>query len=104
MSSNRVLTVRRHRPGPSLLDRINPNAGGIDCRADTLYVAVLPTRDPMPVRAFPAFTTRLHRLAEWLTICKVTTVAMESTGVYWVPLYEIVEARASESSLSMLGM
>jgi transposase len=82
--------------GPSLLDRINPNAAGIDCGADSHYVAVAPDRDPMPVRAFQAFTTDLHRVADWLTACGVTTVAMESTGVYWIPLYEILEARGLE--------
>ena len=52
-----------------------------------------PDRDAAPVRSFTTFTTDLHRLADWLTACGVTTVAMESTGVYWIPLYEILEAR-----------
>ena len=78
---------------PSLLERITPNAAGIDCGSDTHYVAVPPDRDATPVRAFPTFTADLHRLADWLTACGVTTVAMESTGVYWIPLYEILEAR-----------
>jgi len=88
---------RRHgkRPasGPSLLERINPNAAGIDCGAEVHYVAVPADRDPTPVRWFQTFTAELHRLADWLTACGVTTVAMESTGVYWIPLYEILEAR-----------
>jgi len=79
--------------GPSLLERINANAAGIDCGSEEHYVAVPPDRDPVRVRAFKAFTTDLHRLADWLTACGVTTVAMESTGVYWIPLYEILEAR-----------
>jgi len=79
--------------GPSLLERINPNAAGIDCGSAAHYVAVPADRDLTPVRAFPTFTTDLHRLADWLTACGVTTVAMESTGVYWIPLYEILEAR-----------
>src|SRR6266849_9799400 len=78
---------------PSLLERINPNAAGIDCGAATHYVAVPPDRDPTPVRTFRTFTAELHRLADWLTVCGVTTVAMESTGVYWIPVYEILEAR-----------
>jgi transposase len=45
------------------------------------------------VRSFPTVTAELHRLADWLTACGVTTVAMESTGVYWIPLYEILGAR-----------
>jgi len=88
---------RRHgkKPwsGPSLLERINPNAAGIDCGAEEHYVAVPADRDPAPVRAFKTFTAELHRLADWLTACGVTSVAMESTGVYWIPLYEILEAR-----------
>src|SRR6266704_1256619 len=82
--------------GPSLLERMNPNAAGIDCGAETHYVAVPPDRDATPVRAFTTFTTDLHRLADWLAACGVTTVAMESTGVYWIPLYEILEARDLE--------
>ena len=77
----------------SVLERINPNASGIDCGSDTHHVAVPADRDATPVRAFQAFTADLHRLADWLTACGVTSVAMESTGVYWIPLYEILEAR-----------
>ena len=96
VSPNRRPHRTKASAGPTLLDRINPNAAGIDCGADTHYVAVPPDRDPMPVRAFQAFTADLHRLADWLTACGVTTVAMESTGVYWIPLYEILEARGLE--------
>jgi transposase len=88
---------RRHRrtptPHSSLLERINPNAAGIDCGAEEHYVAVPADREAVPVRSFRTFTTDLHRLADWLTACGITTVAMESTGVYWIPLYEILEAR-----------
>jgi len=78
---------------PSLLERLSPNAAGVDCGSEAHYVAVPPDRDAAPVRSFTTFTTDLHRLADWLTACRVTTVAMESTGVYWIPLYEILEAR-----------
>lgn len=89
---------RRHprpgrRPTPSLLQQVNPNAGGIDCGAREHYVAVPPDRDSCPVRAFKTFTADLHRLADWLLACGVTTVALEATGVYWIPIYEILEAR-----------
>jgi len=57
-----------------------------------VYVAVPPERDEQPVRIFDTFTADLHELAEWLTACGITTVAMESTGVYWIPVYEILEA------------
>src|SRR5262245_26576529 len=88
---------RRHAPkpriSPSVLDHINPNAAGIDCGSAEHFVAVPPDRDPTPVRSFTTFTGDLHRLADWLTVCHVTSVAMEATGVYWIPLYEILDAR-----------
>ena len=89
---------RRRRPpkprvSPSVLDRINPNAAGIDCGSAEHFVAVPPDRDPTPVRSFQTFTGDLYRLADWLAACHVTSVAMEATGVYWIPLYEILEAR-----------
>lgn len=81
------------RTSPSVLERINPDAAGIDCGAAEHYVAVPPDRDPHPVQAFQTFTADLHRLADWLVACGVRTVAMEATGVYWIPLFEILEAR-----------
>jgi transposase len=72
---------------------VNPNAAGIDIGAREHWVAVPPDRAEESVRGFSALTPGLHELAEWLVKCGVTTVAMESTGVYWVPLYEILEAR-----------
>ena len=90
--------------GPSLLERINPNAAGIDCGAEVHYVAVPADRDPIPVRAFKTFTADLHRLADWLLACGITSVAMESTGVYWIPLFESLEAPASRWCLSTRGM
>jgi transposase len=58
--------------------------------------AVRPDRDPQPVRRFECFTADLYRLADWLKSCGVNTVAMQSTGVYWVPLYDILEERGFE--------
>jgi transposase len=81
------------RVSPSTLERINLNAAGVDCGSTEHFVAVPPDRDPTPVRSFKTFTDDLHRLADWLTACGVTSVAMEATGVYWIPLYEILEAR-----------
>ncbi|MBZ5600988.1 MAG: IS110 family transposase [Acidobacteriia bacterium] len=72
---------------------LHPHAGGIDVGATELYVCVPLDRDPQPIRRFGAFTEDLHTLADWLTQCGVTSVAMESTGVYWIPLYQILEAR-----------
>jgi len=78
------------------LDIVHPHAAGIDIGNSTHYVAVRPDRDPDSVRRFECFTADLHRLADWLQHCGVTTVAMQSTGVYWIPLYEILDARGIE--------
>lgn len=75
------------------LEQINLDAAGIDVGADELYVAVPKGRDTESVRVFGTFTADLERLADWLQQCRVTTVAMESTGVYWIPLFEILDGR-----------
>ena len=72
---------------------LEPNAAGIDIGAREMYVAVPPDRDEHPVRVFDTFTADLNELADWLAACGITTVAMESTGVYWIPIAEILEAR-----------
>jgi transposase len=88
---------RRPRPhNPGLLARINPDVAGIDLGAESHYVAVPPDRDPNPVQSFRTFTGDLYRLADWLSTCGVRSVAMEATGVYWIPLYEILEERGFE--------
>ncbi len=78
---------------PAQLQHLNLNAAGIDIGATAHFVAVPPDRDPQPVRQFATFTADLHRLADWLTACGVDTVVMESTGVDWIPLFELLEAR-----------
>ena len=75
------------------LEQININAAGIDVGSEEMYVAVPPGRDAESVRCFPAFTVDLQKLADWLKSCGIDTVAMESTGVYWIPLFEILEKR-----------
>ena len=96
MANNRQ-GARRGRPvRPSVLDRMNPDVAGIDCGATTHYVAVPPDRDAQPVQAFPTFTADLQRLGDWLSACRVKSVAMEATGVYWIPIYELLEARGFE--------
>jgi transposase len=87
---------KKRRRTPSLLERIQPDAAGIDCGERSHFVAVAVERDPQPVREFRTFTAELCRLADWLIQCQIKTVAMESTGVYWIPLYEILEARGFE--------
>jgi len=73
---------------PTSLPVLQAQAAGIDIGARDIYVAVPPGRDPRPVRAFATFTEALHALRDWLQACRVATVAMESTGVYWIPLLE----------------
>ena len=86
--------AQRKRPTTqSALTLTHPNAAGIDIGSAAHFVAVPPDRDDEPVREFASFTTDLHRLADWLDACGVDTVAMESTGVYWIALYELLEAR-----------
>jgi transposase len=101
----------RRKPNPtppdpatlSLLQALHPHAAGIDIGANDLWVCVPPAAVPPPapaapgtlpanVRRFGAFTADLHAIARWLRQCGVTTVAMEATGVYWVPLYDLLEA------------
>jgi transposase len=78
---------------------LRPHAAGVDVGATQLYVAVPADSDPEPVRTFGTFTDDLHALADWLVRCKVETVAMESTGVYWIPLFQVLEARGLEVCL-----
>src|SRR5687768_14227034 len=87
----RILRSRRKLIGP--LEIVNPNAAGIDAGSEHHLVSVPEDRDTEPVRTFGTFTSDLHALAEWLMACGITTVAIEATGVYWVPLYEILEER-----------
>ena len=85
--------VRRLRSEDPGLEVLHPQAAGIDVGNGAHYVAVRPERDPEPVRRFDCFTADLHRLADWLQSCGVKTVAMQSTGVYWIPVYEVLEER-----------
>jgi transposase len=104
------MTPRRSKegrivPAPEALRVTNPHAAGIDIHAARHYVAVPPAAAadaaaadpaaglPPPVRTFGACTADLEALADWLAVCGVTTVAMESTGVYWVPLFELLQRR-----------
>ena len=92
-----MMAKRKQKQTPrtqvNALEQINLNAAGIDIGAEEVYVAVPPDRDAQSVRSFPTFTADLHRLADWLEQCGIDTVAMEATGVYWIPLYEILEER-----------
>ena len=84
------LPTGRTRPALTIT---HPHAAGIDIGSRSHFVAVPPDRADVPVREFPCFTVDLHALADWLQACGVDTVAMESTGVYWIPLYELLASR-----------
>lgn len=84
---------------PQSLHVLQPHAAGLDIGAREIYAAVPPGSDPQPVRHFPTFTADLHALRDWLKDCGVTSVAMESTGVYWIPLFQILEAAGIEVCL-----
>jgi len=89
------LTRQLQSPNPGL-EVVHSRAAGIDVGNGAHYVAVRPDRDPEPVRRFECFTGDLYRLADWLQACEVATIAIQSTGVYWIPLYEILEERGFE--------
>jgi transposase len=97
-------TIKKRKPSklkmkaglPKHLQHINKMAAGIDVGSKSHFVAVPEGCADICVREFRSFTTDLHALADWLESCGITTIAMESTGVYWIPLYELLESRGFE--------
>ena len=87
----------RARSAP--LEQMHLNAAGIDVGAEFHWVAVPSDRDEQPVQRFGAFTADLYALAEWLRQCQIETVVMESTGVYWIALFEVLEERGFDVKL-----
>jgi transposase len=85
--------MSKRRPKALQLPVLEPDAAGIDVGATSVYVAVPGDRDPHPIRSFATFTADLESLADWLQQCRIRTVAMESTGVFWIPLFQILEKR-----------
>ena len=98
MQHHRRRPSSKPRTSPAALERLHPHAAGIDCGSAEHVVAVPPHRDPTPVRAFATFTGDLHRLAEWLGACRVTHVAMEATGVYWIPILRTRQGNHGQQS------
>jgi transposase len=84
---------------PAELQHINLNAAGIDVGSERHLVAVPEGRAEVSVREFGTFTADLEALAAWLKTCGITTVAMESTGVYWIPLFEVLDRHGFEVKL-----
>jgi transposase len=81
------------------LQQINHNAAGIDVGGASHFVAVPEDRDAQPVREFSCFTGDLYKMADWLHDCGIDTVAMESTGVYWIPIFQVLEERGFDVKL-----
>jgi transposase len=70
---------------------LQPNSAGIDVGATEIYIAVPDDRSSKPVRRFDTFTDDLHEAAKWLKECGIESIAMESTGVYWIPIFQILD-------------
>jgi len=90
MKQYRRKSPPQKKSGSSSFSVINQDAAGIDIGSGEHWVAVPEDRDEEPVRCFGCFTADLQAMARWLKQCGVTTVAMESTGVYWIPCYQIL--------------
>jgi len=82
------------------LEIVNRNVAGIDVGNESHYVAVPPGRDPQPVQEFGSWTADLERMADWLKTCGIETVVMQSTGVYWIALYDVLETRGFKMCLA----
>ena len=90
---------RSSRAHAAPLEQMNLNATGIDVGSDSHWVAVPHNRDERPVQRFGALTADLYALAEWLRQCQIETVVLESTGVYWIALFEVLEERGCDVKL-----
>ena len=84
--------AKRSKKRCEQLPILHPHAAGIDVSASELFVAVSADRDSQPIRSFPTFTRDLNALADWLQQYGIRSVAMESTSVYWIPVYQILES------------
>lgn len=92
-------TKKGAKANSAMLPVMRPDAAGIDIGATEIFVAVPADRAAENVRCFPTFTQDLYALADWLEQCGIKTVAMESTGVYWIPLFQVLEDRGLEVCL-----
>jgi transposase len=89
----------KSRAQDPVLSRFNTHAAGIDVGASDHWVAVPADRDEQPVRRFGTFTADLYAIAQWLEQCHIQTVVMEATGIYWIPLFEVLETHGFEVKL-----
>lgn len=93
----RVLRSERKIIGPMMI--VNRDAAGIDAGSEEQWVSVPEDRDEQSVRKFGTFTEDLNALADWLVKCGIKTVAIEATGVYWIPMFEVLEERGLKPEL-----
>ena len=89
-------TMRKIQSEDISLEVVHPDAAGIDIGNESHYVAVPPSRDGQPVRCFGCTTAELKAMADWLKQCGIRTIAMQSTGVYWIAVYDILEQAGLE--------
>ncbi|PQV44044.1 transposase [Paraburkholderia sp. BL21I4N1] len=89
---NPAVSLKPRKSRAAALSITHPNAAGIDIGSASHFVAVPPDRDDEPVREFASFTADLNAMADWLKACRIDTIAMESTGVYWT-VFELLESR-----------
>ncbi len=95
------MAKRKRKTDPTKgLPPLNVNAAGIDVGSAEHHVAVPPDRDPEPVRTFGSFTADLYRMARWLKECRIQTVVMQATGVYWTALYDVLESYGLEVNVA----
>jgi transposase len=93
MSRKRSIPRKQKVKSIDNLPVINPNAAGLDIASDEIMVCVPSDRDEHNIQGFGTFTVNLHQLADWLAHCRITHVAMKSTGLYWIPIFELLESR-----------
>lgn len=93
-SLGRQLKRKLFRAGK--LEVINPDSAGIDVGSEENWVAIPSNREGALVRSFGGFTSDIHTMADWLSACGIRTISMESTGVYWIPIFDILESRGFE--------
>ena len=97
--SKKKLVKKKAAPTVPELSVIDPNVAGIDVGSRSHFVAVPADRSESPVWEYSSFTESLYEMADWLKSCRITKVAMESTGVYWIALYDILEIQGFEVTL-----
>ena len=96
---NTTRAKSKSKAGKNILEQINPNAAGIDVGANFHLVAIPEERAEEHIGKFGPFTSDLQKMADWLIEQHITSVVMESTGVYWIPVFQILESRGLEVKL-----